>query len=121
MYQRNLETSIKGSDFIFDSVQLMYYKRHNVHFRCSGSYIDSSDWIKTKKATINLKNEEDISFQYAVMVALNYEEIESHQEKLLNFKLFLNKYNWKGINYPSKIDDWKTYEKKNPTIVPNIM
>ena len=99
----------------------MYYKRYNVHFRCSGSYIYSSDWIKTKKATINLKNKDDICFQYAVMVALNYEEIESHQEKLLNFKLFLNKYNWKGINYPSKIDDWKTYQKKNPTIVPNIM
>ena len=25
-YQDNLETSMKGSDFIFDSVQLMYYK-----------------------------------------------------------------------------------------------
>ena len=25
-YQGNLETSMKGSDLIFDSVQLMYYK-----------------------------------------------------------------------------------------------
>ena len=24
-YQGNLETSVRGSDFIFDSVQLMYY------------------------------------------------------------------------------------------------
>ena len=24
-YQRNLETSIRGTDFIFDSVQFMYY------------------------------------------------------------------------------------------------
>ena len=23
-------------------------------------------------------------------------------------KPFINKYNWKGIYYPSKIDDWKT-------------
>ena len=29
-YQRNLETSMRGSDFIFDSVQLMYYKYHKV-------------------------------------------------------------------------------------------
>ena len=27
-YQDGLETSMKGSDFIFDSVQLMYYKCH---------------------------------------------------------------------------------------------
>ena len=36
-------------------------------------------------------------------------------------KLFINKYNWEGINYPSKIDDWKTFEKNNPTIAFNIL
>ena len=34
---------------------------------------------------------------------------------------FINKYNWNGINYPSKIDDWKTFVKNNPTIAPNIL
>ena len=51
-YQGNLETSMRGGDFIFDSVQLMYCKCHKVYFRRSGSYIDSPDWIKKKKATI---------------------------------------------------------------------
>ena len=26
-------------------------------------------------------------------------------------KTFMNKYNWNGIKYPSKIDDWKAFEK----------
>ena len=30
-YQENLETSMKGSDFIFDLVQLVYYKCHKVN------------------------------------------------------------------------------------------
>ena len=30
-YQGHLETSMRGSDFIFDSVQLMYYKCHKVN------------------------------------------------------------------------------------------
>ena len=34
--------------------------------------------------------------------------------------LFINKYNWKGINYLSKIDDWKMFEKNNLTIDLNI-
>ena len=50
---------MKGSHFIFDSVKLMYYKCHNVNFKHVGSYIDSLDWIKKKKATINPKNEDD--------------------------------------------------------------
>ena len=33
------------------------------------------------------------------MVALNYGEIELHPERASNIKLFVNKYNWKGINY----------------------
>ena len=52
-----------------------------------------------------------------VTVALNYGEIKSHSEIVLNVKPFTNKYNWKGTNYLSKIDDWKTYEKNNPTML----
>ena len=96
---------MKGSDFIFCSVQLMYYKCHKVHFNRGGSYIDSPDLIKKKKATNNPKNADDKRFQYAVAVTLNYEKIKWNPEGVSNIKPFINKYNWKGINYPSKIDD----------------
>ena len=39
--QDNLETSIRGSEFIFDSVQLMCYKCHEVNFKRNGLCIDS--------------------------------------------------------------------------------
>ena len=68
------------------------------------------DWIKKKKATINPKNEDDKCFQYGVAFALNYGDTESHPERCSNTKPFINKYNWKGMNYPSKIDDSKTFE-----------
>ena len=42
---------------------------------------------------------------------IKYEEIELHPERVSNIKPFINKYNWKGINYPSKIDDWETLRK----------
>ena len=52
----------------------MDYKCHKVNFRHVGWYIDSPEWIKTKKATIiNLKNTDDKRFQYAVTVVLNSE------------------------------------------------
>ena len=41
---------MKGSDFIFDSVQLMHYKCHKVNFKRDGSYVGSPDWIKKKKS-----------------------------------------------------------------------
>ena len=33
----------------------------------------------------------------------------------------MNKYNWKGINYSLKLNDWKNCEKNNPTIALNIL
>ena len=42
-YQGNLEVSMRRSDFIFDSVQLMHYKCHKVNFKCGGSYAASPD------------------------------------------------------------------------------
>ena len=33
----------------------------------------------------------------------------------------MNKYKWKGINYPSKIDDQKTFVKNNLTIAFNVL
>ena len=76
------------SDFIFDSVQRLCYKCHKINFKRGGSYIDSSDWIKKKKATINTKNEDNKCFQYALFVALNYGEIELHPERVSNIKPF---------------------------------
>ena len=54
-YQEKLETSMKGSDFIFDSIQLLYYKCHKNFFKRDGSYIDSPDWIKIKKSNKSKK------------------------------------------------------------------
>ena len=51
-----------------------------IHFKRRGSYTDSADSRKKKKATINLQNNDDKCFQYATTVALNYGEIESHPQ-----------------------------------------
>ena len=65
-----LGTSTRGSNFIFDSAQLLCYQCHKINFK-RGGYIDSPDWIKNKKATINPKPKDDKCFQYVVTVSLN--------------------------------------------------
>ena len=48
-YQNILE-SMKGSEFVFDYVHLLYCKCHKISSNCGGSYVDSPDWIKNKKS-----------------------------------------------------------------------
>ena len=103
-YQFRLETSMRGSDFIFDGVNLLYYKCHKVNCKRGNSYTDSPDWIKKKTKKINLKNEDDKCFQYAGTVSLNCGKIKWGHERASNIKPFINKYNWDRIKYPSKIE-----------------
>ena len=64
----------------------MYYKCHQVNLKHGGSYIDSPDWRKKKKATINPKNMDDKCFQYVAIVAINYEEVKWNTERVSNIK-----------------------------------
>ena len=52
-YQEGLETKMKGSSFIFERVDSLYYHLHKISLNRAGSYIDSPEWLKAKGATIN--------------------------------------------------------------------
>ena len=71
-----------GSEFIFDCVQLLYYKCHKINPNHGGSYIDSADSIKNKKTTINPNNKK---YHKCFQVALNHKKIKGHP--------FITKYN----------------------------
>ena len=70
-YQEKLKT-IKGSDFVFEIVDLMDYKLHRIRLNRGGSYIKSPKWLENKKATINPKNEnDDECLRWSINSALN--------------------------------------------------
>ena len=60
---------MRGSEFIFDSMDALYYNLNKIRLSRSGSYIDSPRWLKNKKATIIPKTNDDNCFQYALTVA----------------------------------------------------
>ena len=90
-YQEELKI-IKGSDFVFESVELMDYKLHRVRLRRGRLYIKSPKWLANKKATINPKNKnDDECLRWSTISALNYNEIMKKKLKTylkkLNIKL----------------------------------
>ena len=74
---------------------------------------------KSNKKTHQFKKK--IFFEYTVTVASNHEEIKKDPQKITNIKLFINKYNWEGINFLSKKDGWKKFEKNNVIIALNVL
>ena len=47
---QGLEESMKGSEFVFDSVDLLYFKLQKLSLNRGGSRINSPEWLKNKKS-----------------------------------------------------------------------
>ena len=72
-YQKDLEESMREGNFVCNSVDLLYFHLQKTSLkRIGSSYIDSPEWLKNKKASINPQSNDDNCFQYALTVALNY-------------------------------------------------
>ena len=88
-FQKSQETSNeRGSEFIPDSIELLYYDFQRREIGTAESYIMSPDWIASKKATINPKNEKDNEcFKWSIIEGLNHNKTkEKESKKILKFK-----------------------------------
>ena len=120
-YQKEEIILRNGSNFVFESVDLLSYHIHKTSLKRGKSYIKSPEWVINKRATINPKNKDNKCFQYSITVALNHQNIENHPERISNIKPFIDQYNWEGIEFPAGIKDWKRFERNNKTIALNIL
>ena len=92
----------EGSNFVFDHVEGLFYKFHEVNLNCGGSNRDSPKWLKNK-ATINPKNKnDDMCFKYRKTDALNHESIGKHPDRVTKIVPFIDQYNWKD-KFPRSI------------------
>ena len=117
-FQQTIKTSIKkgGSEFTHESVALLYYYFQKIDIRRGESYIMSPDWIASKKATINPKNEKDNKcFQWSIIAGLNYNKIkEKELKKLLKFRRV-------DTDFSSYQRDWEEFEQNNTSIALNVL
>ena len=100
-YQKEETILRKGSDFIFESVDLLSYSIHKISLKRAKSYIKSPEWVINKRAIINPKNKGNKCFQYSTTVALKHQNIENHPQRISDIKPFINQYNWNDINFPA--------------------
>ena len=88
-YKKDLKEPMIGNDFVPHSIDLLYYHLQKIGLKRGGSCIDFPKWLKNKKATINPENNDDNCFQYALTVALNYQNIEKILKKYRKLNLLL--------------------------------
>ena len=120
-YQDNLQNKMKGSDFIFNGINYLYYDLNRITISKGGSYIESPKWSKDKKCTINQKNNDNKCFQCPATLALNINSTDKHHQRITKIKPFIDNYNWKDINFPAIKKDWNKFEVNNKNVALTIL
>ena len=109
----------RGSNWRFE--EILKLELHLVEFVPSkgNSWIPLPEWIKRKKAVINMKNEDNECFKWCVTRALNPVERDSEiiSQKLRKQSEELN---WKGISFPMEVKKIDRFEKNNLFVSVNV-
>ena len=75
--------------------------------------------ISTKKAVINMKNNDDQCFKWSVVRALN--PVDIHPERVSKeLKDQSERLVWSGLKFPVKLDQIVVFEQLNPQISINV-
>ena len=96
-YQQEETILRNGSNFVFESVDLLSYHIHKTMLQRGKSYMKSPELLLNKRATISLKNGDNKCFQYSITVALHHQDIENHSERKTNIGPHIGLYNWEDI------------------------
>ena len=119
--QEGLETKMKGSNYIFNRIELLEYHFHKITLNRGSSYLPTSSQVANKKCTLNPQNKKDhLCFVYAIALALNYHKISRDHQIISNIIPFIPNYNWNEINFLAGSKECTAFEKYNDTKALNI-
>ena len=108
IYQKN------GSGWYFKEV--ISFEIHIVDYKPmkGSSFIPLPEFIKRKKAIINMENKDDKCFLWSVLRYLHPRE--KHSTRINDLREYENDLNFKGIDFPVKVKDIQKFENPNPNL-----
>ena len=127
VYDRSIQTieeriqnfNQRGSNWRFERVISL-----DVHFTDfqplrGSTFLPLPTKISTKKAVINMKNNDDQCFKWSVVRALH--PVDIHPERITKeLKDQSERLDWSGLKFPVKLDQIVIFEKFNPSISINV-
>ena len=85
----------------------------------ASSYTELPKFLFHKKAILNVKNEDEACFKWAVLAALH--PADHHAERVTHYEPFKEELNFNGIEFPISIHDIDNFEKLNPAISVTVL
>ena len=102
-----------GSGWILETIDFLRLYTAEYAPMHGNSYIPTPEAIVDKLGIINIHNEDDKCFEYAIIASQHYQEIDTNPCHPGEYTKWIGKYNFDGCSMPVKIDDVTKFEKNN--------
>lgn len=111
-FDRKIQEYLRmGSGRIFEKVIWVQIEVAKYKPLKRNSYVELPDWLKNKKAMINVKNEDNMCFKWSILPALHTPEKDP--QRVSKYKNYENKLNLQGIDFPVKLGQIQKFETPN--------
>ena len=123
----DIEVQIEIAEFTQSGLVLLQvgrlvisYDRYNP--TRGSSYIPLPDWVANKKACINIKNNDELCFNYSVQCGFYEIHKKDHPCDMYHYKKYVNDsfIKWDNINFPVGNDEIEQFEEQNKHISVNV-
>ena len=105
--------ALLNSRFVFNEVLYIGVNFHQLNLMRGSSYLPLPEWLTHKKAIINLCNEDQEYFKWAVIAASRWEDIDFYPKRISKLARFEANFDWSGIGFPVSVKDIKKFELRN--------
>lgn len=108
------EVELRGSGFSLCEIIELNVQVSSFENISGSTYIALPAFLKAKKAIINVQNQDNKCFQYAVLSALF--PPAHNPQRTSNYQKHANSLDFKGIKFPVELKDITKFEEKNTSI-----
>lgn len=118
LIQKVDDIELRGSGFSLS--EIIELNIQISHFDpCSGStYLPLPIFLKTKRAIVNVQNDDEQCFKYAVLSAIY--PVKKNPQRVTNYLKYAHTLDFSGLRYPVDLKQIQTFEIKNPSISINV-
>ncbi|KAJ8672229.1 hypothetical protein QAD02_003488 [Eretmocerus hayati] len=104
----------KDSGWSFSSIMNLQININRFKpMRSGGSYIPLPQFIQTKHSCINIMNNDDQCFEWAILAALHPVPRNNHPNWINHYIQYQEELNMEGMSYPVKIHQIRDFENQN--------
>ncbi|CAP20797.2 Protein CBG24110 [Caenorhabditis briggsae] len=101
----------RGSGFRLNRIIGLRMYQTRIRPLSGSKYIELPDWIKNKKAVINIQNKDNKCFMWCILAHLF--PVEHNPARISNYKDHISKVNFDGFEFPFQVKDVDKFEKRN--------